>query len=224
MSLTAALQNPGGTTIPDLSSPSLASNLCSPAHALPIQADEGTIMRGPLTVDGNFVLVTGYSCISGPTNETYLERCGSRLHRFITTTPPESASLLASASHVILWPTGTQQLGGIFLPSLRRFTLTVPNRLARILATQHAFPEPFLTTRHLYLPVGQQVWSTPIPVVPPLRLLCPAAAACLACAPAWKDQRGGRRRDVTRPGLRVHAHAEGGCQPTCHERRKSADR
>lgn len=156
---------PFGTTIPDLNSRSLGHKLCSPLRAPTEVTSQGTI-RGQLTLYDRFLLVESSD---GRSTGTYLERCGSRLHRLITNSPfpdsalAEAAVKTATNPHVILWATGPQQLSGLFLPSLRPFTIRVPATVGPVMALTGNVAQAFLTSRTLYLLNGTQLWSTPSP-------------------------------------------------------------
>jgi hypothetical protein len=122
---------PGGTTIPDLDSPSLATRLCSP---LRVPADWSPYARwsaypyneklhtGEVTVDGNFAVLEGTSrpTSTGEINEYgYVEKCGSRVRK------PTSQGVVANPN-VIIGPGSRSTLTGWLLPSLTPVTMAAP--------------------------------------------------------------------------------------------------
>jgi hypothetical protein len=124
---------PGGTTIPDLDSRSLAGKLCSPLRVpsdwtappgqAPIPGNEKP-HAGRVTVDGRFAVVEGTSRPSstgGLTGYAYLERCGSRVRK------PTSPEFVANA-HAIIAGGGApgSTLTGWLLPSLTPVTIREP--------------------------------------------------------------------------------------------------
>jgi hypothetical protein len=101
-------------TVLDLSSPTLWSEVCSPL-SVP--------RNGSLTFYGRFAVASeppasrfGY--------RDYLERCGSHLHERL------GNGGTTGNSREIIWkaPTGNT-IAGIFIPSLRRFTATLPRTI-----------------------------------------------------------------------------------------------
>ncbi len=130
-------------TLPDLDSPALARRICNPLRV----PSEGTVV-----FDGRFAIVTA-------PEGTFLERCGTRLHLVLSAWPE-----VATAPGVILGlPSPMRALRGIFLPSLRSFTVAPPR------GADMADLE--LSARHMYI-VGQarngttDVWSAAAPVPP----------------------------------------------------------
>jgi hypothetical protein len=130
---TLSTWRPGGTTIPDLSSPSLARRLCSP---LRVPADwtpyaqwsaypyNEKLHAGRVTVDGRFAVVEGTSPPTSTgvvTGYAYVERCGSRVRK------PTSQEFVANA-HAIIAPGGgtAATLSGWLLPSLTPVTISAP--------------------------------------------------------------------------------------------------
>jgi hypothetical protein len=124
---------PGGTTIPDLNSPSLAGRLCAP---LRVPADwtpyaqwsaypyNEKLHAGRVTVDGRFAVVDGTSRPTSTgevTGYTYVEQCGSRVRK------PTSQAFVANA-HAIIAPGGGSALTftGWLLPSLTPVTIAAP--------------------------------------------------------------------------------------------------
>lgn len=119
----------------DLDSRSLLRDVCSP-----VRAPAG----GSLTFYGTFV-------IAARRGASYLEHCGSRLHKPLTSLPStgDSRALLWAYDH---------QLKGLFLPSLRAFAAPLPVAIPGYRATF------VLSSRTLYaLSVGGQLWSAARP-------------------------------------------------------------
>ena len=127
-------------TIADLNSAVLAHRVCPPLQV----PNSHQVPTGRLVPDGRFAIATGPSGV-------FLERCGTRLHRAID---PNRGPFGATAKAVI-WQTTGRKLAGLFLPSLRPFTIKAPELADFELA---------LTPQTLYLldPQGQ-VWSAPAP-------------------------------------------------------------
>jgi hypothetical protein len=131
------------TTILDLDSPTLARKLCAPLRVPP---------GGSITMDGRFALVRKAG------GSTYLQACGS--HRQTALTSPEWWNQRA-----VFWAVDSAggwrgKLAGILLPSLRRFTATIPARL------QSSFI--LLGASHLYMPDSNgKIWATQFPSTTP---------------------------------------------------------
>jgi hypothetical protein len=80
-----------------------------------------------------------------------LERCGSRLHRVLTTQiSSDYTAQFAINQHAVIWENYRGgPIHGIFLPSLQKFTIALPPHLTRL-----SQAPLFLTSRSLYLAVG----------------------------------------------------------------------
>lgn len=128
------------TTLPDLDSPVLAQRVCPPLRVPP---------HGTLTFDGRFALAEGAA-------GTFIEKCGSHLHVAV------SSDTVAAAPDSIVWSVSpTSAPSGVFLPSLRRFTIAPPPGHSFIVDVE-------LGIRHIYITVatgggGADVWSAPAP-------------------------------------------------------------
>ncbi len=114
----------GGRTIPDLNSPQLAVKLCSP-----LRVPRGNPGQNNISVSenaifaGSFAIAVDYFGVESA--RPYLERCGSRLHKPIDRTD----SPVVGNPSLVLWELGdgvSRRLDGLFLPSLRPFTLVLP--------------------------------------------------------------------------------------------------
>lgn len=105
------------TRIVDLGSPTLVRKLCPP-----LRVPAG----GSVELEGRVGVITD-------AHGSFLERCGSRQHMPVDAPPPDvpPGSLFVS-SRAVLWPVldqlgaWTGRIGGVSLPSLRRFTGTLP--------------------------------------------------------------------------------------------------
>jgi hypothetical protein len=133
----------GQSTIVDLNSPTLTRALCPP-------------LIGPLWwFDGTFALVQA-------ANGILLERCGSNLEMPLVTATSYAETVLANTEAVaVCSDSGTGQ-SGIFLPSLRRFTFTVPKNPFNA----NACPT-VLGVRHLYYDDAKaRLWAAALPSKP----------------------------------------------------------
>ena len=143
----------GGTTIPNLSSPRLANHLCSPLRVPqgfpPVGTNSALAPNPPLTFAGRFAAGTEWYMNGGLWGLRLLvERCGSRLHQVLTTQIGSSATpQFAINQHAVVWQNYRGgSIRGIFLPSLRKFTIALPTYL-------RSGPQAplFLTSHTLYL-------------------------------------------------------------------------
>jgi hypothetical protein len=145
---------PGGTTIPELNSSGLAAQLCSPLRTpqgFPQDLTGATLAPDPLTFAGPFAAGAEWYTKGGLwALRLLLERCGSRLHRVITTriSTPDGIPQFAINRRALVWltPQG-RPAHGLFLPSLQKFTIAFPRTLS-------GADLVFLTSRTLYLEVG----------------------------------------------------------------------
>jgi hypothetical protein len=154
---------------PDLDAANPAQVVCSPVR-VPGDRFGG---YGSLTADGRYRIAVARG--STGRGGVYLEKCGSTLRRFLTwTTYPGClhASCAPPASvHLIVWEAKPGQLSGLFLPSLRSFTLRLPHRVDPAAARERRVEghqvELAVTTHTLYVGAGGRVWTTPLPTAPP---------------------------------------------------------
>jgi len=143
---------PGASTIPDLNSPALAAHLCSPLRVpqgFPTDLTSSTLAPDPLVFAGQFA-AGAESVIRGGLYQLrlLLERCGSNLHLVLTsqlTSSPTNQFAINRRALVWLNYRGGP-IHGIFLPSLRKFTITSP--------PASLGSSVFLTSRRLYLEDG----------------------------------------------------------------------
>ncbi len=128
------------TTLPDLDSPVLAQPVCAPLRVPP---------HGKLTFDGRYAVAEGSS-------GTFIEKCGTHLRVAV---PSDN---VATAPGSLVWlTTPTRPMRGVFLPSLRRFTIAPPPGHSYLVDVE-------LSVRHIYVTVatgggGADVWSAPAP-------------------------------------------------------------
>jgi hypothetical protein len=157
-------------TIADLNSRSLARPLCAPLRVPRAWYTFTGFGLGSLTMDGKFAIAQGTNANGTPT--AYLERCGSSLHELLVKGPyANAAPPLAWNSGEVLWQSATYQLSGVFLPSLRRFKLDLPQHAV----SPGCMPPDFrscieqmaLTNRTLYLlSADGQLWTAISPHQP----------------------------------------------------------
>jgi hypothetical protein len=164
---------PDGNIVPGLDSPSLVHKLCSPLRVPNSWFPTGfgpALLPGTVTMFGQFAIASGTT--SGADGEIEgldrLERCHSKLRRPIVTSTPVVAGAQPSRTpvgdpHAIVWPSKPQQLTGLFLPSLKEFTVPIPAQLGRVQATTGALDQVFLASRTLYLLNGTQLWAAAAP-------------------------------------------------------------
>lgn len=160
---------PGGNQILNLNSSTLRQRLCHPLR-LP--------SAGTFVPDGRFALAEEYQ------GNTYLERCGSHLNRPLG----PSGELFTANSRAVLWSPFSNGLEGLFLPSLHRFKLRLPQPVASLCKRLPAYlcvQGLALTNRTLYvLTYDQQVWTAKRPLQPaPTRKprRCPDTSSATSC-------------------------------------------
>jgi hypothetical protein len=156
----------------NLNSPALAERACAPLSIPTVQTYLGA-RPGSLTAGGRFEIAAGQGGV-------YLERCGSHLHEFLTSTlePPGYTDGLAACAafacppahnaRMVIWQAPHSRLSGIFLPSRRRFTIPIP-RAVNLTSVAHPRYTLALTNTTLYLNPrlsGDKIWSTPAPRPP----------------------------------------------------------
>jgi hypothetical protein len=127
-------------TLADLDSPSLAQRVCAPLRVP---------RHGQLTFDGRFAVAQGAT-------GTFIEKCGTHLR-----IPVPTEDVAAAPGSIVWLPSATGNPGGIFLPSLKRFTIARPPGHSFIVDVE-------VSVRHVYVTVatgngGADVWSAPAP-------------------------------------------------------------
>jgi hypothetical protein len=162
-------KDPTGTsTTVDLNTARLVKKLCRPLES-PVVSNGYSSGWGSLTFDSVYAIAAGGAAV--------LERCGAKVHRRLTLSVPgytgsypagcaHLACPLASNAHAVIWPSTGDRLSGLFLPSLKRFTIRIP---AKVRGT----PEPdarsyqlALTPRTLYVNLNGHIFGIPAPVIP----------------------------------------------------------
>jgi hypothetical protein len=149
---------PGGTTIPNLNSPSLAGPLCSP-----LQVPEGFDSEpGSLSFYGPVAVAFAWPSASGyKTTQIYVQRCGSRTRTTVVRNVSGGYAFAAN-SKAVLSPAafGSRKLDGVFFHGLRRFTMNLP-------PVHPSVYRLALTARHLYVLGGNgNLWVGPGPRLP----------------------------------------------------------
>lgn len=179
---------PGATTIPDLNSPALAASLCPPLQVpqgFPEDGSDSALAPDPLAFAGPFATSIEWY-VQGGLWELHLllERCGSGLHRVVTSQiSSANAPQFAINNHALVWLSGGT-IQGVFLPSLQKFTIVgaVGPSTGRGSVPPPAAYGVFLTSRRLYVETGDGVvmaaasprqhpvaafvrrWSTKLPI------------------------------------------------------------
>jgi len=148
---------PGGTQIPDLNSPTLARTLCKPLRVQRgfEQPDMMQTFPGLLVFYGSFGLLQADHARDSDPNysvDTYIQRCGSSTRTHID---PSGWPVTANP-HAVAWATSGvgKEIDGVFLPSLRRFTLQAPTGSIYGIV---------LTSGHLYINSSGVTWVTVAP-------------------------------------------------------------
>jgi hypothetical protein len=147
---------PGGNQIVDLGSPSLTRTLCAPLQR--------PVPPGTIVPDGAFAIDTEAEAPSY-SRHAYLESCGSTVHEAIGT----DLSLFTADSQAVLWNAGSavNELDGLFLPSLRRLKIRLPQQLVSLCKQKGAvcIAGLALTSHALYVSEENgQVWAAPSPL------------------------------------------------------------
>lgn len=153
------------TTVADLNSPTLAHHTCPGVSRLRRPPPYSPVW-GPLTLDGQFALVTDAD------NSVYLERCGTRMRRRLSNGSTEASYALASNAGAVVWTADvTSRLDGLFLPSLQRFTIPLPSAMVRPPGSTYdtIVAGLELTSGALYMTEedGRTVWQTASPTALP---------------------------------------------------------
>jgi hypothetical protein len=160
---------PGSTTVPDLNSTGLASQLCAPLRVPAVWnlAAHSTVADpGTISLFGRNAIAWGSD--ADGVGSMYLERCASRLHRRIGPAfpPPEhlaAGPFLTRNADALMWGRSGRLLAGVFLPTLTPLTVSLPAsvNIGRIA----------LGSRTLYLwdTDTSEVWTMPAPKRPRAR-------------------------------------------------------
>jgi hypothetical protein len=112
---------PGGGVIPDLSSPSLARQLCSPIRVPSAWLPNGEDQPGSVSFVGSYAVVSGASRALQAVS--YVQRCGTRTRRQIGPFDDTLGSGNASANaNAVIWESA-DGVHGVYMPSLKKFTV-----------------------------------------------------------------------------------------------------
>ena len=126
---------PGGHVAIDLDARSGERALCAPLrYPRSWSATLGRWQPGWLAFEGPVAIVSDSPPDWGRARFRYLERCGSTRRISI---PDRSGPFLAT-THEVVWPESASILSGVFLPSLRRFSVEVAGRVVA-LSLRHVF-------------------------------------------------------------------------------------
>ena len=168
----------GGTIYPNLDSAQLTTTLCSPLRVPSLDGGPGDV-----SFYGRVAIAYG-GTVSYPDERDlsmYLERCGSRTRTrldvplvvggsiFLTDFPPPGLVFTANA-HELMWIKARRQLAGVFLPSMRAFTVPLPATItAATIDTFGVRNDPShiaLGSQTLYLvDVNWKLWTAPAPTI-----------------------------------------------------------
>jgi hypothetical protein len=158
----------GGSTTVDLNAPDLTRMVCTPPRAPTTFEPYGGPVPGSLTFYGSFAVSIG-----GDQNgsEVYLERCGTHLHRLLSTVPVGPAVAGANTHEVVWMARPGRILSALTLPGLRPFTIRLPNRLVARTCSREDYStcvaQIALTNQRLYLLTAGlyhgYLWVTPAP-------------------------------------------------------------
>jgi hypothetical protein len=145
------------TTTVDLDAPQLAEPVCAPLSQPSLRVG-GPKRFGVLTSLGSRFELTG----------RYLERCGTHLHLLLPGGHGGGGGgpTMAANRRVVVWSTAAGGVSGLFLPSLRRFTVPPPPHTGdqfRQVGGAYAFG---LTSKAIYLSSGRGNWRIAVPTDP----------------------------------------------------------
>jgi hypothetical protein len=121
------------TTFADLNSPTLAHKTCPGVRLMRSYqtGSWGSVTFGgqlAVTLDGQFALVTGSN------DDVYLERCGTHMRRLlfnIQDSASEDGAIAWNAGAIVWQGAPATRLNGVFLPSLKTFTIPLPSAIFR---------------------------------------------------------------------------------------------
>ena len=160
----------GATTV-DLSAPSLSQTVCRPLTVpTTYELFAAAPVPGSLSFYGSFAVAIGGDK-NGP--RVYLERCGTHLHRLLTTAPIESLPVFGANTREVVWMSHSHFLSALTLPGLRPFTIRLPERLVARTCSPDEYStcvaQIALTNRRLYLLTPStsgpgQLWTAPTPL------------------------------------------------------------
>ena len=117
----------GGATTVNLNAPDLSQPVCRPLTVpRTYELYAPAPVPGSLTFYGRFAVGIGGD-ENGP--RVYLERCGTHLHRLLTTAPREAVPVVGANTREVVWMSHPYFLSALTLPGLRPFTIRLPKRL-----------------------------------------------------------------------------------------------
>ena len=159
----------GGATAVDLNAPNLSQTVCRPLTVpMTYELFAPAPVPGSLTFYGSFALAIGGDD-NGP--RVYLERCGTHLHRLLTTAPLERSVVLGANTHEVIWMSHPHFFSALTLPGLHPFTIRLPRRLVARTCSPDDYSacvaQIALTNRRLYLLTAsypEQLWTAPGPL------------------------------------------------------------
>jgi hypothetical protein len=146
---------PGGRLAFDLDSSSGVQRLCSPLRypEAPWTTADGTtaVQPGFMQVLGRFALVADGYVAPTSYRSARLERCGEHSAIQLPTT-----GIAISSRALAWWATG--HVGGILLPSLKRFRLATPSG-----PINTEWPTMALSASRVYMVNSGKLWAAPLP-------------------------------------------------------------
>lgn len=167
----------GGSAAIDLNYLDLTRAVCRPLSVPTAAQPYGPTGPGLLSFYGSFALSTG--TYNNAITKVYLERCGTHLHRLVTTASspfPEDAVLPGANSHEVVWIARPRPLlSALTIPGLRSFTIRFPRRLITTACSsqpvdyRNCVGQIALTNHRLYLlqataTYPEPVWAAPNPL------------------------------------------------------------
>jgi hypothetical protein len=163
-----------GRTTVDLNAPDLRVTACRPLRVpTAFESYAPGPVPGSLSFYGSFALSIGGDQNS---SEVYLERCGTHLHRLLTSAAAGQPPVVAANAHEVVWMARPGNLLSVLtLPRQQRFTIKLPNRLvarscsAVASSTTDCVAQIGLTNHRLYVltaTVFEQLWVARDPLPP----------------------------------------------------------
>lgn len=166
----------GGSTIANVDSPSLSQRVCAPVR-VPTVPDAYVNDSGSQPLPGSLTVLGGIVLSAGGAEQFRLRRCESKQAIRIDATrdptfqPPTFVGKPgwclapfcgpAANQHTVIWDASPTRLNGRFLPSLKAFSIAVPDSAGGL-------AEVLLTSRQLYvLDRNGHLWRGRAPVATP---------------------------------------------------------
>jgi hypothetical protein len=178
----AALADPSDAhTIADLGSPTLARPLCPRSTRPTWRSGDASGFPFVRRLGHGFVLARRL-------DGTDVERCGTKLGVGVLQRTQQFNPVVTP--HLIAWDMYDGDIAGVFLPSLRRFLIPSPARIAERLLVDRGGTLA-VTDHAIYLSApGTRVWRAPLPAAPPS---VGAAGSRAASVAARSPRRRGRQ-------------------------------